>query len=174
MKNLLFIFLLIFLQLQSFEKIKVTCEYDKKVDFRNYKTYKFSTDALNFKMEEINRNQMPQVIHDHLNLKGIQDSEEADALVNFYIAAHRKELSTAYIKYYEVGERYDCRWGASFYTTTIDVENYIAGSVFIDLVEAGKNSMVWQGRGAGTLNENISPEKREKCIMKGIAKIFKN
>jgi hypothetical protein len=54
------------------------------------------------------------------------------------------------------------------------VESYIGGTVFIDLIDAKSNQLVWQGRGAGTYQENISPEKREKRINKGVAKIFKN
>jgi len=154
-------------------QVKTTYDYDGSVDFSQYKTFKFTEDALNYEMQQLNRNRLIEAIREQLFSKGFQESQDADVLINFYINAHQEQRQTANTNYYGAGGRYAYRWGGGFSTTTIDVESYIAGTVFIDLIDAERNELVWQGRGAGTFQENISPEKREKRINKGVAKIFK-
>jgi hypothetical protein len=154
-------------------QVKTTYDYDGSVDFSQYKTFKFTEDALNYEMQQLNRNRLIEAIREQLISKGFQESQDADVLLNFYINAHQEQRQTANTNYYGAGGRYAYRWGGGFSTTTIDVESYIAGTVFIDLIDAERNELVWQGRGAGTFQENISPEKREKRINKGVAKIFK-
>jgi hypothetical protein len=155
-------------------QVKTTYDYDGSVDFSQYETFKFTEDALSYEMQQLNRNRLIEAIREQLIAKGFQESEDADVLVNFYITAHQEQRQTANTNYYGAGGRYAYRWGGGFSTTTIDVESYIAGTVFIDLIDAERNELVWQGRGAGTFQENISPEKREKRINKGVAKVFKN
>jgi hypothetical protein len=155
-------------------QVKTTYDFDGSVDFSHYKTFKFSEDALSYEMQQLNRNRLIEAIREQLISKGLQESADADVLVNFYINAHQEQRQTANTNYYGAGGRYAYRWGGGFSTTTIDVESYIAGTVFIDLIETERNELVWQGRGAGTFQENISPAKREKRINKGVAKVFKN
>lgn len=174
MKTRISFILLILIQTQLFAQVKTTYDYDGSVDFSQYKTFKFTEDASNYEMQELNRKRMLDAIRNELISKGLSESDKADVFVNFYINAHQEQRQTANTNYYGAGGRYAYRWGAGFSTTTIDVESYIAGTVFIDLIDAGENNLVWQGRGDGTYDENISPEKREKRINKGVAKIFKN
>ncbi len=60
----------------------------------------------------------------------------------------------------------------SFTTTNINVDEYIEGTIFIDMIDKENSRLVWQGRGIGTINEHVNAEKREKRIKKSIAKIF--
>ena len=174
MKTFIAAISLMLLHSQSFGQVRATYDYDKSVDFSQYKTFKFADDALNYEMQQLNRSRMLEAVRNEMTLKGVQESDNADMLVNFYISAHLEEQQTATTNYYGMGGRYAYRWGAGFSTTSIDVDTYIAGTVFIDLIDARENSLVWQGRGEGTYQEDISPEKREKRINKGVAKIFKN
>jgi hypothetical protein len=152
-------------------QVKATYDFDKTVDFSQYKTFKFTDEALNYQMQELNRKRIIEAIKGQLMARGITEAEDADVLVNFHINAQQEQRQTANTNYYGAAGRYSYRWGGGFSTTTIDVESYIAGTVFIDLIDANSNELVWQGRGEGTYQEDISPEKR---INKGVAKIFKN
>lgn len=161
------------LNFQSFGQVQATCDYDKTVDFSQYKTFKFTEEALHYEMQELNRRRILEAIRNEMTTKGLQESDDADLLVNFHISAHLEEQQTATTNYYGAGGRYAYRWGTGFSTTSIDIDTYVAGTVFIDLIDADENHLVWQGRGAGTYQEDISPEKRAKRIDKGVAKIFK-
>lgn len=155
-------------------QVKATYDYDKTVDFSQYHTFQFTEEALNYQMQELNRKRILDGIREQLQAKGLSEAQNADVLVNFYITAEQKQRQTANTNYYGAGGVYGYRWGTGFSTTTINVESYIAGTVFVDLIDTGSNNLVWQGRGSGTYQENISPEKRDKRINKGLAKIFKN
>jgi hypothetical protein len=171
--NILWRILILLISTQSFAQVKTSYDYDKIVDFGQLKTFKFTEDAINYDIQELNRKRILDAIRDQLISKGMSESQDADILVNFYFNAHQEQRQTANTNYYGAGGRYNYRWGAGFSSTTIDVESYIAGTIFIDLIDDESNSLIWQGRGTGTLQENISPEKREKRINKAIAKIFK-
>ena len=164
---------LLLLYMTGYGQLKTTYDYDQTVDFSLYKTFRFTEDAKSYAIQELNRNRMLEAIRTQLQAKGLTESEEADLDVNWYIRASEQERATSTSNYYGAGGRYGYRWGGGFSTSTIDVESYIVGTVFIDLVDTESNSLVWQGRGEGTYQESISPEKRSKRINKGVAKIFK-
>lgn len=171
--GIIYVFVLTLAFQMAEAQVKATCDFDKTVDFSQFKTFKFTDEALNYEMQELNRKRFLDAIREQMSAKGLTEAQDADLLVNFYINAHQEQRQTANTNYYGAGGRYAYRWGMGFSTTTIDVESYVAGTVFIDLIDAESNNLVWQGRGAGTYQENITPEKREKRINKGVAKIFK-
>ena len=107
-------------------------------------------------MQELNRKRIIEAIRNQLVAMGMTEAEDADVFVNFYVNAHKEQRQSANTNYYGAGGRYAYHWSAGFSTTTINVESYIAGTVFVDLIDAGRNNLVWQGRGAGTYQEDIS------------------
>ena len=66
------------------------------------------------------------------------------------------------------------RYGFSpgFSTTTIDVNTYVEGTLFINMIDRQMEKIVWQGRGTKTLDEHASAEKREGNINKAVQYIF--
>ena len=57
-------------------------------------------------------------------------------------------------------------------TTTINYDSYVEGTIFVNMIDAGKNEVVWQGRGVGTIDPEASAEKREKNINYAVKQIF--
>jgi hypothetical protein len=70
------------------------------------------------------------------------------------------------------GAGYGYRWGGGFSTTTINVEKYTEGTLFVDMIDAGKKQLVWQGRAVGTLNPDADSKKREYNINQAVKQIF--
>ncbi len=54
--------------------------------------------------------------------------------------------------------------GGGFSTTTINYDTYVDGTLFIDMIDASKKQLVWQGRGTKTIDQDASPQKREENI----------
>jgi hypothetical protein len=75
------------------------------------------------------------------------------------------------------GYGYGPRWGWGMgagmgtSTTTYVEDDYMEGTLVMDMYDAKSKSMVWQG----ILNTNVkeNPEKREKSIPKNIKKLMK-
>ena len=54
-------------------------------------------------------------------------------------------------------------------TTTI-----FTGTLDLDMYDSTKKSLVWRGIATKTLSQTSNPEKRQKNLTKGVAKLLKN
>lgn len=168
------LFALITLVISSCATIKVTSDYDKSAPFENFKTYAFTQEALNLNINELNRNRFISAIEKEMGEKGFTKSETPDVFVDMNRSSKTIQTATANTTggggYYGSGYRYG--WGGGFSTTTINYDSYEEGTLFIDMIDAAKNQLVWQGRGVATIDENASGDKRESRINYAIEQIF--
>jgi hypothetical protein len=173
MKKLTFLALAAML-LASCATIKVTSDYDKTAPFDSYKTYAFTQEALNLGIDELNRNRLISAVENELSLKGFKKSETPDVLIDMNLVAETKQTATANTTggggYYGAGYRYG--YGGGFSTTTIEYDSYTEGTLFVDMIDAGKKQLVWQGRGVDTIDPDASGDKREERINYAIKQIF--
>ncbi|MFO7670137.1 MAG: DUF4136 domain-containing protein [Bacteroidales bacterium] len=162
------------LLLASCATIKVTSDYDKTAPFESYKTYAFTQEALNLGVDELNRSRLISAVENELSLKGFTKSETPDVLIDMNLVAETKQTATANTTgrggYYGAGYRYG--YGGGFSTTTIEYDSYTEGTLFVDMIDASKKQLVWQGRGIDTIEPNVSGEKREERINYAIKQIF--
>jgi hypothetical protein len=160
--------------LSSCATIKVTSDFDKTAPFESYKSYAFTQEALNLNINELNRNRLISAVENELALKGFTKSETPDVLIDMNIVSRTVQTATANTTggggYYGRGYRYG--YGGGFSTTTIDYDTYEEGTLFIDMIDAGKKQLVWQGRGTDTLNPDASASKRESKINYAVQQIF--
>jgi len=161
----------LFLLVSSCASIKVTTDFDKTAPFANYKTFAFTPEATSLNIDQLNRQRLISAIENELKLKGFSKSDNPDVLIDLKVSAKNIQTATASsTAMYGPGYRY--RWGGGFSTTTINYDNYTEGTVFIDMIDTARKQLVWQGRGVGTVEPKLSPEKREKNINEGIKQIF--
>jgi hypothetical protein len=167
-KLLLSISVLIFAA--SCATVKVSSDFDKTAPFAGYKTYSFTQEALNMNVDDLNKRRIIAAIENELALKGFKKAEKSDVLIDLKLTAQAKQTATTNTGMYGGGYRY--RWGGGFSTTSIDIENYVEGTLFVDMIDSGKSQLVWQGRGVGTINPDVKPEKREENINSAVKQIF--
>lgn len=160
--------------ISSCATIKVTSDFDKTAPFESYKTYAFTQEALNLNINELNRNRLINAVEAQLKAKGFTKSETPDVLIDMNLVSKTIQTATANTTggggYYGPGYRYG--YGGGFSTTTINYDSYEEGTLFVDMIDVAKNQLVWQGRGVGTLNPDVSAEKREANINYAIEQIF--
>ena len=156
--------------------IKTSYDYDKNADFTKYKTYKISDSVFNVGIQRLDVERIIRAIDSELQKRGLTKSDNPDALVDFFARLQQQQSATAttYGGYGGYGGYGPYRYGFSpgFSTTNIDVNTYIEGTLFINLVDTQQQKIVWQGRGTKTLDEHASAEKREANFNKAIAYIF--
>jgi|JI91814BRNA_FD_contig_121_335564_length_1158_multi_2_in_0_out_0_1 hypothetical protein len=176
MKNL-FIFLLA-VGIVSCSSVRTSYDIDKSVDFTKYKTYGYSEDALKLPVQELNRNRVFNAVDRELAARGLTKSDNPDLLIDLHARAEQKTEATATTTGTGAGMygRYGGPWrygyGGGFTTTTVDYNNYVEGTLFVNVVDKAQDKIVWQGRGTKTLDETASPQKRESNINNGIKAIF--
>jgi hypothetical protein len=172
MKKFILLFLGAFLILGC-SSIKISYDYDNQSDFSKFKTYSYSEDALKLPIQELDRDRLIRAIDKEMTAKGFTKSEQADVWIDLAINTATKRTATATNVspgYYGRPWRYG--YGTGFSTTQIDVNEYVEGTLFINMVDASTEKIVWQGRGTKTLSENNSPQKREAAINEAVNKIF--
>jgi hypothetical protein len=172
MKKLLFLTFVLIIGV-SCSSIRVSSDFDKTAGFASYKTYAFTPEALGLPLDDINRNRVLSAIEAELAAKGFTKNEtNPDVLIDVNIKGEQKQTATATnTGGYGYGYgRYG--YGGGFSTTTINYDTYVDGTMFIDMIDASKKQLVWQGRGTKTIEPDASQERREKNINYAVKQIF--
>jgi hypothetical protein len=167
MKRIIFLTLTIII-VASCATIKVTSDFDKTAQFATYKTYAFTPEALALNIEELNRKRLITATENELSLKGFTKSEKPDVFIDLKITGEKKQTATAT----STGGFYGGRYGWGGGTTTVNYDSYVEGTLFIEMVDAAKSQIVWQGRGVATLNPDASAQKRESNINSAVKMIL--
>jgi hypothetical protein len=156
--------------------IKVSYDYDKQADFTKYKTYKIADEVRQSGINQLDLDRIIRAVEKELEARGFTKSDTPDALVDFHVKLQQQQTATAtnHGAYGMYGGYGPYRYGFSpgFSTTTIDVNTYVEGTLFVNLVDTELQKIVWQGRGTKTLDEHASAEKREANINKALSYIF--
>jgi hypothetical protein len=170
MKNILFSIAVLAL-MASCATVKISSDHDSTAPFSSYKTYAFTEEAMNLKLDDLNKNRIISAVENELGLKGFTKSDKPDVLIDLKLVAETIQTATANNSGgYGYGYRYG--WGGGFSTTTINYDSYKEGTLFVDMIDAQKQQLVWQGRGVGTINPDASAEKRTKNINYAVKQIF--
>jgi len=114
-----------------------------------------------------------------LELQGLEyvdDASKADLLVNFQ--AHLDErIRTRSVPDPHMGATfYDYRFGYyspwPSYTTHTEIEQYSEGTLVIDLIDAARNEMVWEGSARNSVNEH-NRRNAARLIDDAVVKMFR-
>jgi len=151
--------------------IRVTTDYDRKADFGKYKTFNFSKEVDQVKLNDLNRRRLKDDIKAQMVLRGYQMAASPDLLVNVYVKGTTKYTATGYTTGFGGGFGYYRGWGGGFSNTYVDVNKYTEGTMFIDLIEVLEKKMVWEGIAQGLINPRENT--REEGLNKVVTKVFK-
>jgi hypothetical protein len=166
----IYLFATLLLLMSACSAVQVSSDFDRDTDFASYKSYAFTKEAEQLPVGDINRKRIMDAIATQLAAKGFSTSEQPDVLIYLNMTTQQKHTATATSTPYGAGYAYG--WGRSFSTTTINVENYVEGTLFVDMIDASKKQLVWQGRALGTIDPNASASKRETNINSAVKQIF--
>lgn len=174
MKNILKflpVILLLFV-VSSCSSVKVASDYDKNANFNNYKTFAFFKTGIDkAEINDLDKRRILRAIEAELLAKGFTKSEQPDMLVSIFTNSREKVnvYTNGYGPYGYGWGWYPWYWGGYGYggsTVTTSTE----GVLYIDLIDANKKELVWQGMGTGYLSQNM--EKKEERIKEFVNKIM--
>jgi len=159
--------------------LKVSYDYDKEADFTKYKSYSMLpwNPELSKIVNDLDKRRIQTALKLEMNARGLEYKEsDGDVAVSFFIVIENKTSVTAYNNYYGGyggGYRYGgWGWGMGYGTTSYQEHDYLVGTAIVDVFDDDTKSLVWQGIGSGTVNEN--PKDREERIERSIGKIMYN
>lgn len=169
MKAIKLLPLFLLLLLSSCSSVSVYSDFDKNADFGQYKTYGFHKTGIDkVKISQLDKNRILNAIDAELSQKGMTKSETPDLLINIFT----KERERVDVTQYSYGWGYG--WGFGWNPYLWGGQPYVSrsteGTLYIDLIDAKKKELIWQGEGVGYLTQNRS--KKEARINEFVAKIL--
>ena len=157
----------------------VRYNFDKGANFSAFKTYKWVKVKDAAPVNQLVEQQLVSAIDAELAKKGLTktDDDKADLYVAYQVTiGQEKEFSS-----YSSDFGYGAGWGRGWYgggmgstmttgqTTTIHI-----GEVALDMYSSAAKQLVWRGTASKTLDPKAKPDKRQKNLVKGVAKLLKN
>jgi len=152
--------------------VKVFYDYDKQVDFTQYKTYQYSEGIQQLGVSDLNRDRIMKAVDNEMDVKGFSKANNPDVLVDIYLKSQQKVDATAYIS--GMGGPWRYGYGGGFSTTHVSYNEYTEGTLFVNLVDMSSEKMVWQGIGKKAIDESADSKKRDKIISWTIQQIYMN
>lgn len=160
-------FILIFL-LAACSSVSVNSDYDKNTTFDSYKTYAFNKTGIDkVEISDLDKKRILRSIDEVMVSKGITKSENPDLLVNFFT----KEREQVDVNQFNMGWGYGWGWNPWMWGgSNTSVNRYTEGTLTIDIIDAKKKELIWQGIGEGVLTKNT--EKKDQNIKEFVTKIL--
>jgi hypothetical protein len=168
---------ILFLVSSCSSPLKVTSDYDKAVNFANYKTFSVYNLKVKGSVSQLNADRIVNAIHNEMIKKGFtpaSDSASADLLVNAVTILKDKQQISANTNYYGYGGMYR---PYGYYggmgmsgNTTVTTYEYKEGTFIIDVVDNKTQKMIWEGVGSKDIDSK--PKNPEEVINNGVNKIM--
>ncbi len=169
MKTLQLLSLTLLLITGACSTVRVDADYDNNVDFSQYKTYAFQKSGIDkAEISDLDKKRILRAIDTEMSKKGYTKSESPDLLVNIFT----KERERVDVDQYNAGWGYGWGWGWNPYIWggRTYVSTSTEGTLYIDLIDAKKKELIWQGKGSGYLTHDR--EKKEERIHEFVAKVL--
>ena len=172
MKFLKLLPLLLLFIATSCVSVRVSSDYDKNTDFKQYKTFAFYKKGIDkVDISDLDKRRILRAIESNLLAKGFVKSENPDLLVSLFTKSNQRvdvyNNSWGYGGWGWGGFGPGWGWG---WNQQPNVSTRTEGVLYIDLIDANKKELVWQGMGTGYLTQNM--EKKEERIKEFVSKIM--
>ncbi len=151
--------------------LKTGVDYDREADFSQITTYSW-TGKRHPEINDLVHNRILQALNSQLEAKGLR---EVDSNPDVFVAYYGDDNERIEIDTNHFGYGYGPSWywggaGMGMSSSSSTVRIYKEGTIIVDMYRAGDKQLIWRGTVTGTISEN--PQKNEKNIGKGIAKLF--
>lgn len=169
-----FLILILSISLFSCATMKINYDYDRELDFTEYKTYQLSEETLKIPIQQLNRERIIKAVENEMAAKGFTKSDNPDIVVDVRVVGKEVQTATATSSGYGGYGYRGYGYGGGFSTTHVSYDQYTEGTMMISFVNMSAEKIIWQGTGTKTLLENVSAEKRESNINYAVEQILNN
>ncbi len=167
-RKVLFLLLVPFLFVLGCD-LKTGVDYDREADFSQITSYGW-TGKQHPEINDLVHNRIVGALRSQLEAKGLSEVDsDPDVFVTYY--GDDDERTVIDTNHFGYGYGRGWGWGGmGMGSSTTTVRTYKEGTIIVDIYRAEDKQLVWRGTVTGTISDN--PQKNEKNIVKGIAKLF--
>ncbi|MFY0713566.1 DUF4136 domain-containing protein [Seonamhaeicola sp. NFXS20] len=156
----------------SCSSVRVAADYDKNASFEDYKTFAFFKTGIDkAEISDLDKRRILRAIEAELLAKGYTKSDNPDLLVSLFTKSQQRvDVYNNAWGYgaWGWGPGWGPGWGWGWNQPSVTTSTQ--GTLFIDLIDANKKELIWQGMGTGYLSRNL--EKKEERIKEFVTKIM--
>lgn len=170
MKILKFVPLLLLVAIfTSCSTVRVATDYDRNANFNNFQKYAFYKPGIDkAEISDLDKKRILRAIDAELSAKGMVKNEKPDLLVSIF--TKERERVDVYNNNFGWGWGWNPWWyGGGFGNT---VSRTTEGTLYIDLIDAKTNELVWQGMGTARLITSSDIDKKEARIREIVKEIL--
>lgn len=171
MKIFKYIPLLLVFLFASCSSVNVYNDFDKNADFSQFKTFAFYKPGIDkVEISDLDKKRILKAVEVEMLAKGFTKSEKPDLLVNIFTKSREQVDVNTFNSGWGYGWGYGWNpyiWGGN----RTSVQTSTTGTLFIDLIDAKKKEMVWQGEGEGQIFKN--QKNKEERIGEFVKEILK-
>ena len=161
--------------------LTVTSDYDRSIDFTQYKTYSYygwakDSDSL---LNDLDKRRIESAFEAEFKKRGLTYKEMGgDLVVSLFVVIENKTQTTAnttydspmyYGRYRGYGPGWG--WGPTYATTTVSTYDYQVGTLVCDVFDHTDKKLIWEGIASRTLDSGGKSNQEER-IQKGVAKLM--
>lgn len=148
--------------------VRVAADYDREATFTNYNSFAFFKPGIDkAKISDLDKKRILRAIEGELTIKGMTKSESPDILVSIF--TKERERINVYNNNFGFGWGWNPWWYGGYYGNT--VSRTTEGTLYIDLIDAKTNDLIWQGVGTANL-ETRNIERKEERIREIVREVL--
>ena len=176
MKAITMTFPVVLLAIGAFAQ-DVRYNFAADADFSKYKSFKWVQIKGSDPLNQIADAQLKSAVDQELMKKGLTrtEADTADLFVAYQVSLGQEKEITSYASGWGYGPgRGRGYYGGGGGISTSTTSTITIGQVNLDMYDPAAKKLVWRGSASKTLDEKAKPDKREKNLRKGVAKLLKN
>lgn len=163
------VLLLLAVLVTSCSSVRVASDYDREVNFEQYKSYAFFKPGIDkAEISDLDKKRILRAIEAEMQRKGFTKSDDPDLLVSIFTKTNEN------INIYQnnmMGWGYGWGWHPWYWGSGYNTVNRTSeGTLYIDLIDAEDKELVWQGMGTAALASDVS--KKQKRINEIVQEIL--
>ena len=165
-------FVLIPFSLTTCNSVSVAADYDRSAAFETYNSFAFYKEGIDkAKISDLDKRRILRAVESELLSKGFVKSESPDLLINIF--TKEQQQVNVYNQNFGMngwGWGWGWGWGPNIGLNQTSVTNSSRGTLYIDMIDAQRKELIWQGIGEGYLS--IRLEKKEARIKEFVAAVM--
>lgn len=164
-------FLMLFVLIASCSSVKVAADYDKNANFNEYKTFAFYKPGIDkAEISDLDKRRILRAIESEMMAKGFTKSENPELLVSIFTKSQQRvDVYNNNWGFGGWGWGGFGGWGWGWNQQPM-VSTSSEGTLYIDLIDAKKKELIWQGMGTGYLSQKM--DKKEERIQEFVSKVM--